>query len=565
MAARTPTDIGSALYTVLREANTPEKHSDDAFNNLLEFAFTNIHILRNLGEKQRIAAVWHLVELGGIPLIVSALQPNHKAMSMGMTLMGMLFKDENLLSHKLGRLILTNKKFLPAIESGLQLGKDAMLPLLVSQVLHNVMRTASSEHLKEIASFGSVTQQLLFLIKHSLEEQHDWRLTFVTVDMILLLEIANAHDVLDQHEHFNVFMTLLEKKNRKAVTEHEPVLNRCLACLFLWAMRTRHTRDATLQSHREALFDLVRQLKEDLPEAFTLPDEIDGKPPPGPHQAASTINICIALDKLMEGDESSGLPLHLTIKSRVRNWDAIEKDAEQKVRSPDFKKLHLKSTGQTEEDSADKSRLIEVSSDESDADDDADDDSDDDADKHQKQQVGQDQVHVTAAPSQEESKTAESESVTASDTNVPLPQEQSSAATLQLEQALLQKSSAKKTEGTTYFRGEMYDDAYELYLEAAEILKQCSTPSKALQEELCRLYSNCAECRLRQENYQAALELCDAAITYDPSFTKSHFRKAKAYKALGDVAKAEEELRKLLAVDTTNKSAIQMLQDLKKK
>ena len=124
------------------------------FASQLEYAFTNIHLLRNMNEKQRIAAVWHLVELGGMPLIVNALQPSHKAMSMGMTLMGMLFKgqtgtshsscvahlltrsylfslthtfkhnpppvvwpflcivpDENLLSHKLGRLILTNKKY----------------------------------------------------------------------------------------------------------------------------------------------------------------------------------------------------------------------------------------------------------------------------------------------------------------------------------------------------------------------------------------------------------------------------------------------------------------------
>ena len=134
------------------------------------------------------------------------------------------------------------------------MGSDEMLPLLVCQVLHNVLRTASSQHLKEVfhttqaytlyreverqrerdrdsyahahacplpdpsnaswltalwtafashclpaqvAAFGTITKQLIVLMKHSLKTLKDWRLTFVTVDMILLLEVANAHDILD--------------------------------------------------------------------------------------------------------------------------------------------------------------------------------------------------------------------------------------------------------------------------------------------------------------------------------------------------------------------------------
>lgn len=41
-------------------------------------------------------------------------------------------------------------RFLPSIEAGMQLGDDELLPLLVCQVLHNVMRTSSSQHLKEV-------------------------------------------------------------------------------------------------------------------------------------------------------------------------------------------------------------------------------------------------------------------------------------------------------------------------------------------------------------------------------------------------------------------------------
>ena len=41
---------------------------------------------------------------------------------------------------------------------------------------------------------------------------------------------------------------------------------------------------------------------------------------------------------MSQGDETYGLPIHLTVKSRVRNWSQVEKEAEGKVRSPDFKR-----------------------------------------------------------------------------------------------------------------------------------------------------------------------------------------------------------------------------------
>jgi hypothetical protein len=96
----------------------------------MEYAFSNIHLIRQMPEKQRITCLWHLVELGGIPLMIHTLQPDQKAFSMGMTLMGIMFRgehfsdvalhspllqgcirvDENLLSHKMGRLVLKNPK-----------------------------------------------------------------------------------------------------------------------------------------------------------------------------------------------------------------------------------------------------------------------------------------------------------------------------------------------------------------------------------------------------------------------------------------------------------------------
>ncbi|EGD75214.1 hypothetical protein PTSG_12496 [Salpingoeca rosetta] len=564
MAGRSATELGSALFTVLREANSPEKHTDEAFNNLLEYAFANIHLLRNMNEKQRIAAVWHLVELGGIPLIVNALQPAHKAMSMGMTLMGMLFKDENLLSHKLGRLILTNKKFLPAIEAGMQLGRDEMMPLLVCQVLHNVMRTASTQHLKEIAEHGRLAKQMLFLMQHSLETLKDWRLTYVTVDMILLLEIANAHETLDKLKHYDAMMVLLEKKYRPALTEHAPLLNRCLATLFLWSMRSRHSKDEALQARRQELFRLIAALKEDLPEAFKQPEEVDGKSPPSFHQAATTVNLCIALDELSKGDESHALPLHLTVKSRIRNWDAIEREAEQKVRSPDFKKMSMKQAGQGDKDK-EAAPVVEVSSDESSDDGDSSDDDHegDGVDEEQGASSRKRQMKAKAPPSAKGDK-APSATDEGSKQQQPAParSEQASQPSPEV-QAALQAAAAKKTEGTTYFRGAMYDDAFDLYSEALQALDAAPVASDQVNQERAKLLGNCAECRLREEKYDGVAELCDRALAADPTFTKAYFRKAKALKALGSLEAAQDAVRELLAVEPANKPATQLLQDIK--
>jgi hypothetical protein len=40
----------------------------------MEYAFANIHLIREMKEQQRIACLWHLVELGGMPLIIKTLQ-----------------------------------------------------------------------------------------------------------------------------------------------------------------------------------------------------------------------------------------------------------------------------------------------------------------------------------------------------------------------------------------------------------------------------------------------------------------------------------------------------------
>eukprot|EP01147_Barroeca_monosierra_P009237 gene9237-1521_t len=590
-ATQTATDIGSALYTVLREANAPEKHTEEAYNNMLQYAFTNIHLLRNMSEKQRIAAVWHLVELGGLPLLVNTLQPKHSAMSMGMTLMGMLFKDENLLSHKLGRLILSNKKFLPSIEAGMQLGDDELLPLLVCQVLHNVMRTSSSQHLKEIAAHGTIARQLLFLITYSCEKLQDWRLTFVTVDMILLLEVANAHDVLDDLKHYKILMELLQEKHRSALTEHEPLLNRCLATLFLWAMRTRHTRNEVLQTQRYQLFDQMKSLKKDYPDLFTQPSEVDGKPPPSFHQAATTINLCIALgissaenvkfsfelsqclivhvtclfsritqrmflvpcvqncaydssDELASGVEDHALPLHLTVKSKVRNWDAIEKEAEQNVRSSNFAKVHVSQQGAKEK--ADPAPVVEVSSSSEDT------DEEEEEEDEEKDKRKDNNDTVTTEGLKNASK-LDSTMLQVDPTTINSKVDSS---------VLLQEAICKKTQATTYFRGEMYEDAFEIYKEALHILECAPEGDENIQIERCKLYSNCAECQLRRENYDEVIDLCNLALQCDPKFAKAHYRKAKALQQLGQIEEAKSSLKELLHHDPSHKLANQLLHDL---
>eukprot|EP00049_Salpingoeca_infusionum_P013846 m.258302 g.258302 ORF g.258302 m.258302 type:complete len:615 (+) comp15539_c0_seq3:75-1919(+) len=545
MAKSTPTDVGASLYTVLMQAVKEEQRSPEQVNSMLEFAFGNIHLLRQMPEKQRIAAVWHLVELGGIPLIVTTLQPGHQCLSMGMTLMGMMFADENLLAHKLGRLILTNKKFLPAIAVGLDPARqsDALMPFLVSQVLHNVLKSASSQHIKEVAAFEGIAKTCVTLGHQALKsisgaKTDDWRLLFVVVDILLLFETAGSSKTTDTEGVIELMVAVLSPTNETILKQHDSLLNRAAALCFLFTMRTRHSEDTAVQASRQPVFDVITALKETYPEAFQEPKMPDDRPLPGPHQAAITYHLLTALVELSAGDTTTGFPLHLTVKSRVKNWDKIEKDAEKKVRSPDFKQMY-------DEQMAAKKEKPDLVVSDSDSEEDPVDTSDDESaaapsstaavDAAEGDDKSATSTKTDAAPTLSGDSTSLTTSTDPIEGPQATPDAQASSSGTSLD---LASAVAKKNEGNTYFRGEMYDDALELFTEATTYLDAAEKSPKDFSDEaveLSKILGNMAECHLRLEDASAAIAVCNRATSLDPTNTKAYYRCAKAQQQLGKV------------------------------
>jgi hypothetical protein len=125
-----------------------------------------------------------------------------------------------------------------------------------------------------VAKFEPLVKQITGLTLQCARDiaKSDWRLLFVCVDILLLMEVGNAHEQLKaevalllaaprpsaqrriqmcvdqrglaapQHVHSSLLELLHLEGCSAALREHESLLQRLLGILFLWAMRTRHTQ-----------------------------------------------------------------------------------------------------------------------------------------------------------------------------------------------------------------------------------------------------------------------------------------------------------------------------------
>lgn len=59
-------------------------------------------------------------------------------------------------------------------------------------------------------------------------------------------------------------------------------------------------------------------------------------------------------------------------------------------------------------------------------------------------------------------------------------------------------------------------------------------------------HGNLALCYLRQERYAECVAACTEAIQLDSKFAKAFFRRSQAYDALGDTAKAIDDIKKVI-------------------
>lgn len=72
-----------------------------------------------------------------------------------------------------------------------------------------------------------------------------------------------------------------------------------------------------------------------------------------------------------------------------------------------------------------------------------------------------------------------------------------------------------------------------------------------------------AHCQLHYNEYDAALDLCNRALKYDPNNVKALYRRCVAYIGLKLYEEAWNDIQKVLAFDPTDKAAQQRANFLK--
>jgi len=95
-----------------------------------------------------------------------------------------------------------------------------------------------------------------------------------------------------------------------------------------------------------------------------------------------------------------------------------------------------------------------------------------------------------------------------------------------------------KEEGNKLVRLLEYDNAIHYYEKA--ILTYATEPI---------YHANLAFCLLRKERYTECIESCTTAIQLNPECTKAFFRRAQAYESLNEVAKAIEDIQRVIQLE----------------
>lgn len=120
-----------------------------------------------------------------------------------------------------------------------------------------------------------------------------------------------------------------------------------------------------------------------------------------------------------------------------------------------------------------------------------------------------------------------------------------------------------KERGNSKFSAGLLGEALELYQQALDGLKGCSERgSGEARAEEGKIHANRAECFLRQEKWQAAIEAAGTALEVDAHNVKACLRRAKAHKSLGNITAAVADLKSTLRADPKNQPARALLKEL---
>nr|XP_023397120.1 FK506-binding protein-like isoform X2 [Loxodonta africana] len=107
-------------------------------------------------------------------------------------------------------------------------------------------------------------------------------------------------------------------------------------------------------------------------------------------------------------------------------------------------------------------------------------------------------------------------------------------------------------QGTELFRAGNPKGAARCYGRALRLLLTLPPPGPP---ERTTLHANLAACQLLLGQPQLAVQSCDRVLEREPGHLKALYRRGVAQAALGNLEKATDDLKKVLAVDTKNRAA----------
>ncbi|XP_075411538.1 FK506-binding protein-like [Tenrec ecaudatus] len=110
----------------------------------------------------------------------------------------------------------------------------------------------------------------------------------------------------------------------------------------------------------------------------------------------------------------------------------------------------------------------------------------------------------------------------------------------------------ERAQGTELFRAGNPEGAARCYGRALRLLLSLPPPGPP---ERAALHANLAACQLLLGQPQLAAQSCDKALEREPGHVKALYRRGVAQAALGNLGKATDDLRKVLAIDPRNRAA----------
>ena len=119
-------------------------------------------------------------------------------------------------------------------------------------------------------------------------------------------------------------------------------------------------------------------------------------------------------------------------------------------------------------------------------------------------------------------------------------------------------SKLLKEKGNAFYKQHLFTEAISCYSEAVSTEKNRNSETET--SILSDLYNNTAQCFLKLQKYQEALEATSQCLQLSPDNIKALFRRSQALRHLGQLQEAHDDATKLMEMEPCN-GAIKNLLD----